>query len=1129
MFKALPDRMQPIGEWVNKWTKGEVNLCLPILFERGCSYSKLAVDREVARELYRELILLEKWEILNCFADFINEEKGTSESLVSRELLSKSLSTLGYRRCTYDKSEDWKEFTERNLNKKAFGVHLPLFEYAKESVFVGENERKLGKARALYFKGKIASKDKKREKLFLKSALLGYLPAYSELAFTYEGMGNDSECLKWHSEGAKLGLQDSCIYLANLHAGTEKEYEYLYNCYQNRTTYPSTLLRFAGLVESQLCSKNLKLTANDRAEKEAILYDVLARIIYENTEIESDKCEEINTARITLARLILENKIKGDGVLAIVLIELALHAKVKVEQSLISLMEKYRQDELQALRRRITRKMNDSMQLFKHEENERAERDKPFREIRQESARLEREEKERKENERKEKALKEFVAEAKADADRYREEKRLGWARPLDLGVVAEYTKLKGESEAQHKKAVNLYQEALDSHGEEDTLNALLLAGEAGHPHAIWELAKYFHTYDEEWALHWLEKCAEQGNLNRAITAKWKWTIGYVLQYFGAKHVDIRLRAEEALGKITIKSMTSEEQAGLKALADSGNKTAIKVYANYIKYKNPAEWAEYTYAGANAGDPESIEAIVRKEGEVNMNSSDRYLALLKNPKAKENDYVTFQWYKIYSSEELAKKCGVNADSKKAFGILEKLVAKKPKGELKKQASLELAKCYEYGIGTNVALYFASKYYRGYDDAKADLLLKRYEEREERERRERKAIKLMEQYPSTALSNLQKTNPTWANNIIVKYKTTAPEKLEENLKARDEYLRFGFSIADMYEFDGTFKEYQMRGAYLRKKAEQEERAKKEAEERARIKRIEEENARLIAEQERIKAEQARALASQKTATASQPTAPTVSAKNTAKSVSKATKKQQEQEAIAKVRAKYGYVENGKYSEQMEYFYKICSTEDTCGKAWKIKNDPEALGEFYGVPPERVISKYDFAFLLKQKIEKVVGCCPEVEPKTTLHGIDYYKYAERDLAGLPCYGGALGMEVSFIQDIRYNNITTAPTSMDLFYDEYQKFHADEISKFVDFDEYARKSGLNYSVYSLEREEVSNGKSAARKITRAIAKELLKHYVVTEYVAFGERKGFKKYYYGTLFVPTSVEVTFNFWGND
>ena len=103
------------------------------------------------------------------------------------------------------------------------------------------------------------------------------------------------------------------------------------------------------------------------------------------------------------------------------------------------------------------------------------------------------------------------------------------------------------------------------------------------------------------------------------------------------------------------------------------------------------------------------------------------------------------------------------------------------------------------------------------------------------------------------------------------------------------------------------------------------------------------------------------------------------------------------------------------------------------------------------------------------------------------------------------------------------------MDLFYDEYQKFHSEEISKFVDFGDYAREMGLNHAVYSLEREEVSNGKSAARKITRAIAKELLKHYVVTQYTAFGTRKGFKKYYYGTLFVPTGLDITFNFWGND
>ena len=1128
MFKAVGDRIVPIADWASRWLKGEVNVRLPILFECGVYFSKLPVNRDVAKELYRELILLGQWDILNCYADFINEEKSTTESLVTREMLQKTLAIFGYRRCTYDPSEDWKEFTERNLNKKAFGNRLFLFEHTKEEIYVGEKEKKLGKARALYYKAKVAKKDNKREKLFLKSALLGYVPAYSELAFTYEGLGNAEECIRWHEKGGEMGLQDSCLYLANLYSGTEKEYEYLLKCAFNPTTYPSTLLRLAKIIEGQLTAKKVKLTAEERAEKEGRLYDILARVIYENEEIDADKCDEVNDARLMLARLILENKIKGDGVLAILLLEVVQHHNITIDDALIGLADKYKVEERERIRGKIERKMNEAMLFLKHEENERGERDKAFSAPLREAERKEREEKERLEKERKEKALQEFVAEAKEYADKVREEKRLSWARPLDLGTTAEYKQLKTETKASHDKAVRLYQEALDSHGEEDTLNALVISAEAGHPRAIWELAKYYHDHDEEWASFWLEVCAKQGNLHRALTSKWKWNLHYCLLYANSKNENIRNFALEALGNLKIKSMTEEERAGIKGLADRKNLTAIKVYTDYIKYKDPRDYEWYIYIGAVLCDNDCVEKYINLVGGVSEDCPDGLVTLLESEKLKDNPYVKFEWYKIYQSGKLAEKFGVKADLEKAFKLLESIAVKKPSGEFKKKVYLEMGRCHENGIGTPVALYFASKYYRDYDSKKADSLLSQFNAMQEAEIRERKAVKLMEQYPSNALNNLLKTNPTWAKNIVNKYKLTDPEKLEEQLKARDEYLRFGFTLADMYALDGTFNEYQVRGAYIRKKREQEERAKKEEEDRIRLQKLEEENARIQKEFDRLIKEQSALNTPPVPATSPAPKNSQVS-KNNAKSVSMATKKQQEQEALERVRQRYGYNPNGTYTDHLEYFFRMCEDKDNRGKVSEVLNDHNGLAKIYGVLAESIITTYQFEEILKEKINKVVGCFPSVTASSVNYTQNYHRYAEHDLAGLPIYGGALNIEVGFLQDIRYNNISTAPTSMDLFYDEYQKFHNHEISKFVDFNDYARETGLNYEVYSLEREEVANGKTAARKITRAIAKELLKQYKVVCPTLMGTRKGLKKYYRFIPLVATDVKVTFNFWGND
>lgn len=1121
MFKSIGDGYQPLAEWISAWLKGDVNLRLPIFFERGCSYSEVPVNRTVANDLYRELILKGQWDILNCYADFLVNEKELCRGVV-RTLMGKSLTILGYRRQTYDPSLDWGMFTERNWNKNVFGEHVYMFEHSKSANFVNENAKTNAKARALYFKGKLAKKDKKKEKILLKSATLGYIPAFSELAFTYEGMGDTSECIKWHEEGAKYGLQESCTYLASLNAGTEKEYEYLKLCYQNYGTYPSNLLRLASVIERDLYGVKSSYTES-RTEKETILFDSLARVILEWSELDSDKTEEVNEARLKLARLILEKKIDVDGVLAVVLVEIAKLHKVAVDGDLQKLVEKYCLEEVQRIRDRLNGKMKESLSTFSREKNARVERDRIIRAPIIEAERREREEKERKERERKERELQEFIIEAKKDGDRFREEKRLSWARPVDLGTVAEYTKLKGETEVKHQKAVELYQEALDSNGEEDTINALKIAGEAGHPRAVIELSKYYHGYDEATAEYWLEKCAKQGNLNRAINSKWKWTISCVVRYVNSKDDDIKNKALEALAKLNVKTLNAEEEKGLKSLANSGNLNAIKVYCKFVKNKNESEWLDYVYLGANAGDDECVNSIIDFCGGIANACEGRYVALLKNDKVKNNNRVQYEWYKAYSDEVLAKKFGVNVDKKKAFEILKLLSSKKLDSDLKKTVRLELARCYEFGVGTEIQIYFASTHYRGYDDKKADILLKQFEEKQEKEIRERKALKLMGKYPCAQLSNLQKTHPFWANNIIAKYKTTAPEKLEANLKARDEYLRFGFTFTELYESDGTFKEYQARGAYLRKKAEMEaERNRLERERQEKIKRENEERTK----QERLERERKE----REMLTAIRTDSTTTETNLTAKTVSTATNnKANENTALSKVRTKYCYKSDGLYTDHLEYFFRMCQDKSTLGEFYRIHTDKEAVGRLLGVLPECILDKYEFAEKISQKVEKLVGCFPSVDVRNIVTGHEYHKYLERDFAGLPVYGGAINVEVSFLQDIRYSSAIALPKSGDLFYEEYQKFNNHEISKWVDFNEYSRESGLQRELYDMTQSEVSSGKTAARKITRAIAKEMLKFYKVIDLTYIGTTKGLKKYGRYVPLIPTKVNVTFNFWGND
>lgn len=1128
MFKAVYDRPQPIDLWLKWWLKGDLHEMLPILFEKGAYYSPTSVDNDIARELYRELILNKRWELLNCYGDFIakcDKEIGG----VERNLIVKSYATLGYRKCTYDPSEDLKMFSERNLCKECYGLTTYLFTYPKHEIYVGENEKKLGKARSLYFSAKTKNKDSKKEKLLLKSASLGYVPAYQELGFLYEGLGREEECLKWQEEGAKHFDVEALNYLSTLYKGTDKEYQYLEKLTQiGSVHYLNKLLRLVEIIENEIYHVNCTLSESERKEKEQIIFTTLARIILEYSDIAEDKAEEVNLARLTLARLILEKKLALDGVFACVLVELS----GTTDERIIKLVDSYREQEIARIRKALEGKINSALDLINKENGKKqaleyAKKQELERARQEEEARLQME-----------KAMHEARLKAEAEARekaKQEEAERKQFLDPLNLNKNAEYNRKKGERIATYTSNVELYKKALATASEEEVVKAVTLAGESGHPKAMEALARYYHRMDEDKAKQWLELADEWGYADSVLNSKgWKWDTERCLLYISSDREYISRSAYEALNKIGIKKLSTKDIERLKVLTDKGNHSAMRIYVKCLKGKNPAEWSKYIYKLAYAGDENAIAEIIKGEGDISLNSSKEYVEFLKNEKVQENEFVKWQWYKILSSEELAPKFNKTKNDSHSLKHLFELDKCVKDSALKKAVRLELARCHEYGIGTLTNYWMASKYYRGYDNTKADYFMREHDRQNKQTAREIKVGEIMAKYPCAELDKMLSADNDFAKKIVEKYATIAPEKLEDNLKWRDEYLRFGFTLSEMYDTDGTFKEYQTRGAYLRKKAEIE--AEKERQRQLEAERERQRKLALAREQEAIRLSQAKALAEKQKAVSSQTLRPATTTnsnsntpQNTNKLVSKATKKQQEEEAIAKVRAKYGYVEKGNYSEQLEYFFKICQSEETCGKAYKLKDDPEALGKLYGVSPERVISTYDFAFLLKQKIEKVVGCCPEVEPGGIYYGVDYYKYAERDLAGLPCYGKALNLTVSFVQDIRYNNITTAPTSMDLFYDEYQKFHADEISKFVDFSEYARKSGLNYAVYSLEREEVSNGKSAARKITRAIAKELLKHYVVTEYTAFGTRKGLKKYYYGTLLIPTSLDITFNFWGND
>lgn len=1106
MFKALGDGTPRFDLWMNNWLKGFREDRLPFLFELGFYGSKVQVSYDTANLLYREYILGDAWHLSNCYADFLCRD-GVIKDDILRLIMVKTFATLAYRKSKEDPSEDWKMFSERNMATKSYNQISYDFEYPIKQTYTGEFPKKEDKAESLYYKGKVAS-GKRKERLLLKSANYGYVPAFSELGYVYEDRDAE-ESKKWFERGVEYCSIDACWELAKQNKGTKKAYDYLLKCYKERGVLPNVLMCLAEMIKDDMYSPRYQ------GGKDGLILDVLGRVIINFSHLAEDGASEVVEARLMLAELIFDGKLALDGVFAYALCELCGGGGLKGKA------EAYKKSELAKIKKVLTPKISYAYKLLNCERMEKADKERLKKEA-LELARLE--EEIRKETERQEAEARKRAEEERLERERKAEIERKKWEDPLGLDKNPEYTRYNGQNTAKYREGVALYEKAINTHGEDAVVKALTLAGVAGHKKAMMALAEYYHKKDEGEAKAWVEKYAEHFDLGELLGSRWKWTIEECLLYMSSKVESVQNEAGQTLENLNAKKYTQAEQVALKALAEGGNIYAVRAYAKWVKNKDVKEWEKYAYKLALDGDEEAIKSIVASEGDLKLSSSTEYVTLLNAPSCSHVPVVRWQRYRALSNRELANKLGVDYSLEKAFGCLKSLEKDAKAHDLKKKVFLELARCYEYGIGTDVALWYASKHYEGYDDKKAKDCLMRYEAKAEGERRERFAIKLMEKYPCAELSRLLISSaPEHAKKIISEYKKTLPERLETELKERDEYLKYGFKLSEIYDADGKFTGHLVKYKYLRKKEEERaeaERIRKAKEERERALREEEKQRLLRAEAERQKA----VLASQRQ-TQTVPQKP-YETQSVAPKAPKLSKKELEQIAINKVRSRYGYTPTDNYDAKLEYFFRMCEDKDANKLARMSDGElEEEIAKRLGVPTKRVMSEVSFLCKLTESIEKFVSCCPSVQITGMGYSVDYHHHLERELAGLPVYGGTLNVEVSFLQDIRY----FIPTGESVFYKEYDAFMKHEISNVMTFEKYAQEAGVWLRDYEQRKNEEYSGKKAARAQVRAIVNTLFNAYNVVCLKLISARKRLKNHGAMVAFIPTKIKVTFNFWGND
>lgn len=1029
MFKSIGDRTQPINNWLNSWLKGELEVRLPILFEKGASYSSVQVDNDVALGLYRELVLNNRWEILNCYADFLNNYHPHLD-VVTLHLMVNTLATLGYRKCTYDPSEDLKMFSERNLCKECYRITNHLFTHPKVEYYVGENFKKYSKARDICYKAKEKKKDAKKEALLLKSAGYGYVPAYYELGVFYASLGREEDSLKWHLEASKYLYADSLNYLVEYYQGTPNEVEYLVKLASlGLVQYLDKSFRLVEVLEKELSVSSLGEW--EREQKAKLIFETLSEIILSQSDIEKDNIEEVNKARRMLARLILEKKINCDGVLAQLLYELSRTERDELESSI----NKYRKEELISIRNRLNRKITNALnsenrRLGVIQREEYAKKEVLIKARREEEERLKRE-KEELEARRKEEA--EALERARQEA-----RERKAYEDPLNLNQKADYKRKPEESLSLYEANVKLYEKALATCGEDAVLEAVTLSAESGHPKAMEALARYYHRMDEREAKRYLEKCDEWGYADDVFkSGGWKWTKETCLIYIDSARPYVRERAGQALKKIGIKKLDIDELLKIKSLADASNPTAIRIYADYVKDSNRDEWFRYACMLAKEGDGGAIKEIISFMGDITENYSETYINFLQDEKVKENEHAKWQWYKALTSVYICTKLGFKQSDSASLKHLFDLNKCVQDEDLKRLVRLELGRCHEYGIGTTVQYWMASKYYRGYDDNRADYFMREF-------------------------------------NRINKEENLRTQKIERERMER-------------------------------------ERAEKE---------------RIALEEARLK-EREKQIALEKSTLITPNSLSPQSTQNMGNNVSTATnKREKEANALNEVRRKYGYNPDGNYNDHLEYFFRMCSGPEVnkflCQGEGYLK---EEMAKILGVPVERVITDQEFEVKLQTAVERYVGCCPTVTIRNMGYNVNYHKYLEREIAGLPVYAGTLNIAVDFLQDVRY----FSPTSSSIFYEEYDAFMNHELSKWVTFDEYAREAGVWLRDYEQRMDEEINGKRGARALCRTIASTLFSAYKVIRIQPMNVKKGFKAYGALVACIPTKVKIgEFNFYGN-
>lgn len=324
-----------------------------------------------------------------------------------------------------------------------------------------------------------------------------------------------------------------------------------------------------------------------------------------------------------------------------------------------------------------------------------------------------------------------------------------------------------------------------------------------GHISMLRYMISYYENKDKELYLYWMIKALDNGVAISKLTLDSK-----VSEYNGLDYL-FKLKQENSPTAISVLEgkLESIDDSMIDEVINAANNKyidAVEFLVSYYENKDLSEALIWMIKAYDLGNKKMLLKIAEAYVELLKPIDDIIIKMIvDNPNIK-NKYIEYFLGFMARKKEICDKYNINATLRDSLNhyIAASTIQKY---KIRKEIYLRIAKCYLEGIGTNIDLELAAKYYKPYDKELSEELIKKAKEKKEIraiewqvELEARKANKINQIIEKFNLENKQKAKAIEKSNSLLK-KDTYSQQIEK----RDKLLLKGYPMDMLYDENGKF--------------------------------------------------------------------------------------------------------------------------------------------------------------------------------------------------------------------------------------------------------------------------------------------------------------------------------------